>query len=461
MLRVQRACILLLFPVAAASLISCGGSSSQGPTSNPPPSFSTGSLVVFGQDAPLDDLVKFEISVTSVVLNPGGVTALSDPVRVELTSLQLDKDLIELAENVPTGTYTNLTISFADPEIKLRNPATGEITTVEPPLQSASVTVNLTFSVVTDQATGLLVDFDLQASVQTDAAENITGVNPVLTVELVSLDAQAGELEDVPGRVVSVNRTDSTSGTFVLEVFPTCVQLNVTVDPSTVFEDFPAPADFDSVKADQIVEIDADVQADGTLLLEKVELENELMEEEIEGLIVQVTRDDFGQVTDFKVVPLAFFSCTGTPPAADTITVSFSTDPATEFRIDDEGLPVNSSLFDEPADLGRGQDVEVDPLEPFAPDTTTVTAERIKLSDQTIRGTASAPSVTTFQLIPNSTLFPDSSITVETSVETEFDDLPNGVGSLSEGQAVRVRGLLFRSFSGELILVAERVDGTP
>ena len=84
-------------------------------------------------------------------------------------------------------------------------------------------------------------------------------------------------------------------------------------------------------------------------------------------------------------------------------------------------------------------------------------------NDQSIRGKVNGTPVSpffTFQLGPASDLFPDQSITVETSADTEFDDVA-GVGNLSDGQEVRVKGLLFLQASGELLFLAEKVDASP
>ncbi len=217
---------------------------------------------------------------------------------------------------------------------------------------------------------------------------------------------------------------------------------------------------------DQIVEVDADLRVDGTILAEKVEFEDDTMEDEIEGLIVDVTRDSVtGNVTQFDMVLFDVAPCTATLPADDIFTVNVSTTPGVvDFRIDEDDLSVNTNLFDGPEDLEVGQKVDVDPA---AADLSTITsatpitAEKIKLEDQTIRGIVLFVGGTSFDLDPGAALFPDQSITVRTSLGTRFDDLNNGVADLQVNQPVRVKGLLFRDLAGELIFEAKRVDGTP
>ncbi len=445
----------------------CSGSST-----DPPPGQGSGalsgSLALFGQDAPLDNLVKFEITVTGITLNPGNVQVSlpAGGVRLELTSLQITTDLIRLDQNIPAGTYTSVDLTLANPEIKFRDD-TGAIVELEDtqlPLQTSSVTINVSFSIVQGQLTALLFDFDLRAMVITDAGGNITGVNPSgnIAVSLVNVAGDVGEFEDEIGRVVSVNATDST---FVFEPFSSCQQVTITTDTATVFEDFAPLANvFASLQVDQIVEVDADLRVDGTFLAEKIEFEDDAMEDEIEGLIVSLTRNTGPSQDSFDLVLFDVAPCTATLPADDIFTVNVSTTPGVvDFRIDEDDLSVDPALFDGPEDLEVGQKVDVDPVEALG--TNPITAEKIKLEDQTIRGTVNgSPAAPNFELSPGSSLFtdPDNSITVRTSSVTEFDDsLPLDVASLLVNQAVRVRGLLFRDLAGELIFEAKRVDGTP
>ena len=450
----------------------CSGSST-----DPPPGQGSGalsgSLALFGQDAPLDNLVKFEITVTGITLNPGNVQVSlpAGGVRLELTSLQITTDLIRLDQNIPAGTYTSVDLTLANPEITFRDETTGAIVELEDtqlPLQTSSVTINVSFSIVQGQLTALLFDFDLRAMVITDAGGNITGVNPSgnIAVSLVNVAGDVGEFEDEIGRVVSINATDST---FDFEPFSSCQQVTITTDTATVFEDFAPLANvFASLQVDQIVEVDADLRVDGTFLAEKIEFEDDAMEDEIEGLIVEIpagARDAVtGAVSQFKMVLFDVAPCTATLPADDIFTVNVSTTPGVvDFRIDEDDLSVDPALFDGPEDLEVGQKVDVDPVEALG--TNPITAEKIKLEDQTIRGTVNgSPAAPNFELSPGSSLFtdPDNSITVRTSSVTEFDDsLPLDVASLLVNQAVRVRGLLFRDLAGELIFEAKRVDGTP
>jgi hypothetical protein len=412
-----------------------------------------------------DNIVKFEIDLTGVVFNPGNVSVLAAPVELELTQLEAGPQLVRLNSSIPTGNYTSVGLTFANPEIKFVDTdgsacGLNQVCEVEPPLTNSMVTVNVNFTITQAQTTGLLIDFDLANSIVTNMSGTITGVNPMVTVSVLNVTGVVGEFEDEVGRVVSLNSGNST---FVLELFSACpTQVTIQTNAGTEFEDFDEaglPNSFAGLMVNQIVEVDADLQANGTLLAEEVELEDEINEDELEGLIVSVTRNGMGQVTQFQMVLLDVAPCTATVPASDLITVNVPTDGSVDFRIDTDGFSVNSSLFDDPTDLELGQKVDVDPVGALG---TTITAEEIKLEDQTLRGTVISTAGDTFQLDPNSDLFPDQSITVQTVTgQTEFDDLPSGVGSLSPGQLVRVKGVLFRTGASEMTQLAKKVDGTP
>ena len=462
-----RARLIVLALVSATVMTACGGGSSPagGVQSG------TGALAISMGDGPLDNLVKFEITVVNITLNPGNVSVLPQPVEIELTSLALEPQLIRLASNIPAGNYTSITIQFSNPEIKFcPDPPTActeqNIQEISPPLQNVSVTINVNFSITGDATSAVVVDFDLRSSVVGGTSGPITGVNPMLTAQVINVSGEPDEVE-AEGRVVSVNRTSDTAGTFVLELFENCQQTTFTVDSSTAFEDFnevELANSFASLVADQFVEVEADLRSDGTLLAKKVELAEESDNEEIEGLVLSVQRDGGGAATSFTLLAQQAVPCTATIPTDDTITVTVSSSSPPAFRIDaneEEESAIDSNLFNDPTDLAVGQKVEVDPMEPLS---SSITAQQITLKRQTIRGAVSGtPTPPTFELNPFLGLFDvddgNGLITVITSSQTEFDGV-TGVSSLTNGREVAVKGLLFLN-AGQLELVAEKVDATP
>ena len=371
-----------------------------------PTGSSFGSLLIQVQDAPLDNLLEFEITVDSIELNPGSVLALSTPVEIELTSLQLTTDTIRLATDIPTGTYTSATFTFSNAEVKFcpEPPAVCDETTlieIDPlPLQNTSVTVNVNLIITANTTVALLVDFDLAASLLSNAT-TITGVDPMLTATLRDVEIEEDELEE-EGRVVSIMSTSPNSGTFVLEPFGSCQDVTITVDANTVFEDFdeaqtPLPNSFDSLAVNQFVEVEVDVQSGGIMVAAEVELEDDDEEEEAEGVVLSV---DTG-AGEFTLLAKEVVPCSAAALAGDIITVTVDPLALPDFRIDEDDLTVDATLFDQLSDLTPGQKVEVDPVGALG---AAVTAERIKLDDQTIRGTVVAGS----QVAPNFVLDPGS-----------------------------------------------------
>ena len=429
------------------------------------PQTQLGSLLIQVQDAPVDNLLEFEITVDSIELNPGNVVALSTPVEIELTSLELTTDTIRLATNIPAGTYTSATFTFSDAEVKFCpdpavEPVCDETTLIEidpVPLQNTSATVNVNLIITADATAALLVDFDLAASLISNAT-TITGVDPMLTATLSDVETEDDELEE-EGRIVSINSTSPNSGTFVLEPFSSCQNVTITVDANTEFEDFdeaetPLPNSLDGLSIDQFVDVDADLQMNGDLVATEVELEDEDEEEEAEGVVLSVDIP----VGEFTLLAKEVVPCSAAALPGDIITVTANPLVFSDFRIDEDDLTVDENLFNELSDLTPGQIVEVDPVGALG---AAVTGEQIELKDQTIRGTVVADSqvAPNFVLDPASDLFVDQSISVRTSTVTEFDDV-TGVGALLNDQAVRVKGLLFLQ-AGQLIFEAKKVDASP
>ncbi len=434
-----------------------------------PPEFSTGRLLVQMKDAPLDNLVKFEITVDSIVLAPGDVEALAAPVEIELTSLQMTVDTVQLSEGVEVGTYTSATFTFSNPEIKYcpepldagcSSPI--ELEGADLPLQSTTATVNVDFTVSEDSfrvvgaPAALLVDFDIQSSVLTDVYGNITGVNPTLTAVVRDLDVELNEFEE-EGLVLSVNRSSLFEGSFVLELFTSCAQITLSVNPDTVFDEFFDEAlledVFASLEVGQLVEVHGDMNATGDIVATEVEFEDDTADLEAEGVILalDVPNNQFTFLLQ-KVIP-----CGAPVLAGDVITVTVD-NVNTTFRIDEDDLAVDETLFDQFSDLTVGQRLDLDPVgDNFVPP---VTADKLKLEDQTIRGTvAEVIGLQVFELAPDATIIEDTSITVNVAALTEFED-NSSVGELFSTKPVRVKGLLLKGATG-LILEAKKVDPSP
>ncbi len=476
---------LLLFALAML-LAACGGYLTSGPsldsgsgTGSGPgsgPVTGSGSVALFVRDAPMEELVEFEVIVTDVILDPGTVSVLSQPIRLELTGLQLTSEMIHLElQSVPEGSYTSVTVMLLDPKIKFcPDPPLSctdqSVLNIVLAVNPSSSTSTINFGVTADQVTALLLDFDLRAMVVTDTLDitgTVTGFDPFGNILVTVLDVagQPGEFEDEVGRVVSVNATASS---FVFEPFGSCEQLTIATDVATQFAAFDRISltnTFSSLQAGQVVEVNADLKIDASFVAEKVEFEDDATEDETQGFITDVTRATGPSQDSFGLVLMDVTPCTASLPLVEVARVDVSTLlGVVDFLIDDDGFTtVDPALFDGAEDLVAGQKVSLDPVQALG--LSPLTAQQIRLEDVTILGTVDNPiSSLAFNLVPRAAFMAgvDPSITVQLSTaDTGFENLPNGTSDLFVGREVRVRGLLFRDAAGELFLVAKRVDGNP
>jgi hypothetical protein len=437
----------------------CGGGGDDSGGGTPPPTATEGTLLVQITDAPLDNLVKFEITVVSIVLDPGGVEVLPNPVRVELTGLQLSTAVLRLADTVPVGSYNSVTIQFSDPEIKFcpELPALcSNPTEIEPTLTNSTVEKDVSFSISGSSGAALLIDFDLEASVETNQLGGIIGVDPQFSITSEDLGAEDAEFE-AKGTVLDITRDTSTAGSFVLEVFGSCQRITVTVDGVTEFEDFDEAGlsnNFEGLAVDQVVEVEADADSEGPIFANVVELEEPDDDEEAEGTIIAESRNASGDVTQFLLLAQELATCASGVLTDDMITVTV--DGNTELAVDEDELSgLSSSFFDDPSELAVGQKVEVEPTGLLDTD---ITADKIQLKEQVVNGTVVSAGAISFSIIPRSSLFPIgvSQIEVQTSSQTEFEGV-SSVGELFINQDVRVRGLVF-FVAGQYVIEATRVE---
>ncbi len=478
------------FLVGALSvfLFACNGG---GPAPQQPSPPGSGSAFVFIGDTPPpgSTILKFEITLSGAVLcqtltagECGGTTVslISGPVEIELNQLQLESAFLNLTA-VPEGTYAGVKLTFANPELKIML-ADGSILELESPaLPVAPAMVTPTFdgglTVNADTKFGFLVDFNVFESIQTDGGGNITSISPM--VSLVELPAVAGEeieeLDDATGAVTNLNKTCPT-GSFTLTDSLTGLPIpNITFDADTEFED-EGTFNCGALANGQIIEADIKLLAGEGLTsakfyAEEIEMVNPPDEDELEGLVFQVN--------DSSQFVLLVQEEEGGPgiPLGSFVTLSLPA--GIGFAIDDEGLPIPSTLtFASPNDLLAGQEVEVDVVEgslvvptgstcATVADGCTATAEKLKLKSGTITaqvGTVNDPNFTLSGL-PSLFTNPDdrplsvdcpvgppactiTSILVSTSSQTEFEDVANVTG-LNAGGFVTVRGLLLKSgFAG-------------
>jgi hypothetical protein len=202
-----------------AAAFGCGGGASNTMSTQP----QSGSVFVSGTDAPLPSVVSFQVDITGLTVSDGvnpPVSVLSGTQTVDFARLNGLHTLLDL-NSIPAGTYTNVNVTLANPEIMYLNVTNPQTT---PPTRPAVTTLNATSSpaVTLTQSSvpitlsspltvnagdiiGLSFDFDLRQSIQVDANGNFTGVvNPTLDLKAVTPSDSDAYIDDFVAGVTNV-----------------------------------------------------------------------------------------------------------------------------------------------------------------------------------------------------------------------------------------------------------------
>lgn len=433
------------------------------------PSASSSAMTLMIKDTPPSGvtILRFEITVTGASLQPtdsgaAAVSLLTAPAKVELERLQTETAFLSTAP-APPGTYASIMVTFANPEMTILNNSGAAITLgnttcavnavckLEPPLNPASVTTSTSpfpLTLGANSPMGLLLDFDVNASVQ-----NNLSVNP--SISFAQANARENELEDMDdllGAVASVG-----SNQFIITDSATGMSFTINVDANTEFkfEESCQANNFSCVMTGQVLKVDATVTATGSLVAREVELEEDQNEEEIEGVVVSVDAAN----NKFQFVALGHHSHSASVGLGSPITVQVQA--GARFQVDSDGLNVPGSLsFASIQDVIAGQEIQIRPsgASSTSSGVAIVNTDRVRLRTAQIAGAVGSISAPNFTLINLPAQFTMSGVTqlqVITSSQTGFDGLGN-IQNLSSGEAVAVRGLLFSS-SGSPALIAKKV----
>src|ERR1039458_8250871 len=124
MLRFHSILIISVLSICAA-FAGCGGSTQCGGQT---PSGSS-SMVLAVTDTPPSNvsILSAEVTLTGAALTPGNVSIFSGSTAIELTRLQTDITYLATATNVPAGSYTGVTLTFANPMLTIENDTTAVI----------------------------------------------------------------------------------------------------------------------------------------------------------------------------------------------------------------------------------------------------------------------------------------------------------------------------------------------
>jgi uncharacterized protein DUF5666 len=433
-------------------------------------------------------VLSFQIEITSASLTSVDTTSphvalLTSHPDIELGHLQAEPVLLG-SLNVPAGRY-RASVTFSNPRMAILNNSGSSITTggtacptstaivksvckLTPRLNPASPEAALIIELVSNSPVGLLVHFDLDASLQTDLS-----ITPTIDVQqLLPSAAAVIHKEHLVGTITGIAAPNFTlrPGMGLGSTTPPPA-VNLATDGNTQYN-FKDPRDdglaappcgvngFSCLAVGQTVRVTANVLSGAGLLVLGVGLFEQHDDPALEGTIVGVdaVHNQFQLVMQDGQWTAARQPTAG---AAIGVLVTVNVTSATVYEIDLDGATLAPGLqFKGISDLTMGQSVEIQPPGPAAVSITSTGIAfftmRVRLDETQVTGVVAAPiTSTTFMLGSLPPLFNGTSIQVQTLSTTQFENV-TGVSGLTAGQKVSTAGLLFNTASGPT-LVAERV----
>lgn len=451
----------------------------------------------------------FQIGITSAALTPssgsGSVSLLSSntPIEVDVSQLQALSAFLSTA-NVPAGTYSGLSITFANPQLVIYNAsdssiantcAVGSVCQVTPTIDNSS-TVSLTSSpfpvtVSAKSPLGFLLDFHLNNVIQSDLSVNLGISNGVTVSELPPVHPQFGLLT---GTVANVN---ASSNQFSL-ITRDGRTFTIDANSSTTFDSFPSSdcstASISCLVSGEVVQVQVGgVESKGVLLASAVTYEQAAGQQTAEGTIIGLSNSNGPTVMTLILHRTPFGSDSLPLGGMAQVTVSGSA----AFSIDSNGFALPAGLaFTGTSDLYVGQEVTVDVAAGSLttsrssngssgnssgsgmwsmPSSASFTTDNVELEPSQVTGsiTAVASSTSGFTLSsPPSLCFGHWSsgtwtptiITVDTTSQTNYFNLnPDSFSGIAANGLVSVRGWLFPPASGSTspTIAAESIVGRP
>lgn len=409
----------------------------------------------------------FEALITGASLQPSDMTkpavsVLAAPVEVEFTHLQTDTAFLSL-ENVAPDTYKSLTLTFGNAAMTIVNHspaamgscAMNAVCEISPSFNPSMATLSsmpFPVTVSDNSVVGIRLDFNLDASVQSDLS-----INPKVTITHLRQREDADDkeemeqIDEIDGQVTGTGMNQ-----FSLMNERSGQSFTISVDSNTIFEDFERsgctanPPDLNCVKTGQVLEVTLSENGMGSMLAKRVEFEEGANMAALKGTITSVDSSTQFHMVVFNEEPTVPGVSEGAPVVV-TIAPNAVFQVGREEMADDGGFSIIGFSFASGADLLIGQDVQVRPGTPsMNGGVTTVTTDLVRLWPSQISGTVGMVNTDgTFTLTGLSPLFtgatpPSTTIKVLTLSFMDFMDFPAATSPVA-GNSVSVRGLLFNT----------------
>jgi hypothetical protein len=460
------------FQLAVAGLLlsasGCGGGYSMNSSPSAPATSQTSAVTLMISDAPPAGVtvLSFGVTVNGAVLNPGNVQLLTAPRKIEVKELETESAFLATV-NAPAGTYQSITVNLTNPELTIMNQsgaaiggcANNSVCHIEP-----AAAGNITFSsapfplmLAANTPAAFQVDVNLNNLISNVLTLDFNASGAVTLAQLPLPGQPTDHLDDLDDLLGTVQNVDATNKKFTLHTL--AGDFPIQTDANTELElEACAANNFTCLVTGAVVEVDARVMAGGTFVAKKIELEDNEVEDELQGTIFKI--DD---ARHFEMVVLRELRGANNVNLGDTIVVTLNN---ANFQVDTDGLTVPSSLqgaFEAAGDTSQlilGQEVQVTEVSVTVGPPIAVTTNRVRLRrDQFTANVSGAPAGANFNVGNLPGLFTGagvSTIQVQTSSKTNFQGVA-GVSSLADQDQVSLRGLLFANGGNPPILIADKV----
>jgi hypothetical protein len=312
--------------------------------------------------------LSFQVTIASITLTPAVGTAttvnLSPARTVDLMRLQTDTAFLGIFGNIPTGQYTNATLTLSGNAIItfLNDTATTisscPASTICPLTVTASSNPVAAVSYVVSQngVTGIGIDLNIFSAVsivQNALAVNFSNANVLsaFTLPRAGSNLASGQL-DLIEDFTGVASLGSSSVTVSSAASTGHGSLVAAANSSTLYDPDPTGIHCPTgttqlsqcVSSNQAVSMDAVLNSDGTLSIQEIEPLLATLQDTVEGTVVVINQTNQTQftliVTD--IIPAAQASLIGGLKIGDGLSVNLVNN--NPFLVDTKGLPVQSSF---------------------------------------------------------------------------------------------------------------------
>jgi hypothetical protein len=359
-----------------------------------------------------------------------------------------------------------LTLTLANPQLIVLDatqvpPAALAVPNSRFTTPTVTIALNPQLMVGAGAASGLMLDFSLRDSVETDASGQLTGmVDPVLRAGMTSPSNEkgVGAVDTLHGLVQSVTTSSSNSaftGSFGLQTHGSNGPI-FTID-ATDTTDFAGVSGLSGLAVNQFVEVEAIVDSSGNIVASDVEVpETEPVtpaRADFLGPIIASSRGASGNTAQFSIIVTEEFpeEVEASVPLESPLAVTISS--TTRF-VGPPGRMNPANLAFDARNVGLGEELAIrGSLVPGTPGT--ISASDVFLRPRAVLGNFAAVLAVAgdgrtggFRMTPCESIFHGQPMTVLTFPDTEFREV-SGLAALDPNRKLAATGLLlFAQSSG-------------